>query len=104
MGNDFLPHSPTLEIREGGIDLLMKIYKQQLHNMGGYICDGPNVNLKRVEVITREVAKMEKDILRMRMKKLQQDKSRRRWVMVLSQYSMQGIPAHYPGPLTLICL
>lgn len=78
VGNDFLPHSPTLEIREGGIDLLMKIYKLQLQNMGGYICDGPNVNLERVEVITREVAKMEKEILKMRMKKLQQDKSRRR--------------------------
>jgi 5'-3' exoribonuclease 2 len=47
VGNDFLPHLPTLEIREGGIDLLLSAYKQLMPYWPGYLT-GTEVNGERV--------------------------------------------------------
>src|ERR1700686_4887850 len=37
VGNDFLPHLPSLDIRENAIDALISIWKTSLREMGGYV-------------------------------------------------------------------
>ncbi|KAK9766776.1 5'-3' exoribonuclease 2, variant 2 [Basidiobolus ranarum] len=59
VGNDFLPHLPSLEIREGALDDLIDIWKRNLDIMGGYLTDGGVVNLERAQVIMSELGKKE---------------------------------------------
>lgn len=36
VGNDFLPHLPSLEIRENAIDRLIKLYKNVVYTTKGF--------------------------------------------------------------------
>ena len=43
VGNDFLPHMPTLDIREKGIELMIKVYRDTLPYLGGYMANGASL-------------------------------------------------------------
>ena len=66
VGNDFLPHLPSLEIREGAIDRLVKLYKSMISNAGGYLTESGDVNLARVQTIMSGIGQVEDDIFKRR--------------------------------------
>jgi 5'-3' exoribonuclease 2 len=66
VGNDFLPHLPSLEIREDGIDTLIKIYRNSFKDMGGYVTKDGQVIMERAKVILKGLAGEEDDIFRRR--------------------------------------
>uniref|UniRef100_A0A8D2IW33 5'-3' exoribonuclease n=1 Tax=Varanus komodoensis TaxID=61221 RepID=A0A8D2IW33_VARKO len=93
VGNDFLPHLPSLEIREGAIDRLVNIYKNVVHKTGGYLTENGYVNLQRVQMIMLAVGEVEDSIFKKRkddeenFKRRQKEKKKR---MKREQHSMLG--------------
>ncbi|KAI9591910.1 XRN 5'-3' exonuclease N-terminus-domain-containing protein [Syncephalis fuscata] len=59
VGNDFLPHLPSLEIREGALDALVAIWKRVLPLMGGYVTEDGFINLARAQYLLTELGKIE---------------------------------------------
>ena len=60
VGNDFLPHLPSLDIRDGALDFLIEVYKEILPSLGEYLTSpGGNLNLEQVDVILGRVGEIE---------------------------------------------
>ncbi|KAJ2740803.1 5'-3' exoribonuclease 2 [Coemansia sp. BCRC 34301] len=59
VGNDFLPHLPSLEIREGALEKLIEFWKEELPRSGGYLTHNGEVDLFRVQPIMDRIGKME---------------------------------------------
>ena len=65
VGNDFLPHLPSLDIRDGAIDFLIECYKEMLPSLGNYLTSpGGNLNLRQIDVILGRVGEVEDEIFR----------------------------------------
>uniref|UniRef100_A0A4Y0BJ93 5'-3' exoribonuclease n=1 Tax=Anopheles funestus TaxID=62324 RepID=A0A4Y0BJ93_ANOFN len=66
VGNDFLPHLPSLEIRENAIDRLVTLYKKCVYKTRGYLTDSGSVLLDRVEMIMSDLGYAEDEIFKQR--------------------------------------
>lgn len=83
VGNDFLPHMPSLDIGDGAFDLLFDLYREQRHSWGkgnylthsGDICDA-----QRLEVFIEAIGAVETEVLEKREKDDETYlKKRRKW-------------------------
>jgi len=74
VGNDFLPHLPSLEIREGAIDTLINLWKRIVPEVGDYLTLNGEVNLDAVGRVLVELGKHEDGIFRERRRKEEQKK------------------------------
>jgi 5'-3' exoribonuclease 2 len=78
VGNDFLPHLPSLDIRDGALDYLFNVYKRILPTLGDYITNhGGQVNLSHVDVILAEVGAIEDYVFSMKHDNAVREKQRR---------------------------
>lgn len=60
VGNDFLPHIPSLDIYDNpsGLELLLTVYKQLLPDIGHLAADGA-VNPQKLQALLQRVARDE---------------------------------------------
>ena len=63
-GNDFLPHQPALNIKNGGIEVQLHLYKSILPELGGYLTFEGEINMKRMDIFLQGFAAAEKQILK----------------------------------------
>merc|ERR1719502_1010032 len=59
VGNDFLPHLPTMDIREKSLDVMFQVYQKVLPTLPGYLTDCGKLILDRVEIFMKAMAELE---------------------------------------------
>ena len=65
VGNDFLPHLPSLSIREGALDALLFMYKNALPRLGGYLTKGAGeLDFTKVDILLSDLARVEEDFFK----------------------------------------
>lgn len=65
VGNDFLPHLPSLKIRNGAIDALLYLYKILIVSLDGYITEGNgSINLIRCQVLFEKLSLVEDEFFK----------------------------------------
>jgi 5'-3' exoribonuclease 2 len=78
VGNDFLPHLPSLDIRDGALDFLLQVYKEVLPSLGDYVTSsGGNLNLLQASIILSKVGDVEGNIFER--KKVAEDLNEKRF-------------------------
>jgi 5'-3' exonuclease len=64
LGNDFMPHFPSANIRTGGVDKMLNAYKATIGGTNENLTDGKNVIWKNVRKLVSFLAEQEEEFLK----------------------------------------
>lgn len=71
VGNDFLPHLPSMDIHEGALDSMLTIYRELLPSLPGYISDGSgNICPTSLHILFKRLGVLEFEVLSKRAARL----------------------------------
>lgn len=66
VGNDFIPHMPHLDISDGAIELMFRVYRRLLPVWGGFLTERHKLHPDRLEHFLRVLAKREPEYFELR--------------------------------------
>jgi len=61
LGNDFMPHFPSVNIRTGGVDKMLNAYKATIGGTNEILTDGKTIYWKNVRKLVQHLASFEED-------------------------------------------
>ena len=61
LGNDFMPHFPSVNIRTGGVDKMLNAYKATIGSTNENLTDGKKIFWKNVRKLVQHLASQEED-------------------------------------------
>jgi 5'-3' exonuclease len=64
LGNDFMPHFPSVNIRTGGIDKMLTAYKETIGTTNETLTDGKTICWKNVRKLVKQLANNEEEFLK----------------------------------------
>lgn len=100
VGNDFLPHLPSLSIHEGALDMLMGLYKRLQPTLGGYLHTHGHVHLSRLGKVLVELGVIEDDIIRQRYMESKQRTVFKEQAKLLSKFQLKELSGNQMFGLT----
>ena len=71
LGNDFIPHIPTIDIYNGGIEYLVNTYKLTFNKLNQYLIDNKYINISFFKLFINYLYTNEENILKTQYMKIQ---------------------------------
>jgi 5'-3' exonuclease len=68
LGNDFMPHFPSINIRTGGVDKMLNAYKATIGDSNEVLCDGNSIDWKNMRKVIKFLADFEEQHIKTEMK------------------------------------